>query len=357
MKYIVYQTINTVNNKIYIGVHETENPEIFDGYIGCGCRVNIPSSYQFPRSPFQQALKKYGVSKFKRSTLYIFDTLEEAYNKEKEIVTYDFIRRKDTYNSQLGGYGGGYILNPVNQFDLNGKYLKTWNTIKAAANFYNLSHTSIMNAIKFKSSSNKYFWSYSNIIDITKYTVQQRCRCYKYDGNTYKFIESYESEAEAARVNSTSPQSIHRGIQSGYKVSGNYYSNKIYDMYEPKVKLSLKKTTVYVYTLNGEYITSLYGTSEICEYFKIKSCNSITRAIRANLPYKEYQVKLEYFDKVNAVVNRRSIAKKIIQLTETGDFIKEFNTVTEAIKLYGTGVQKVLKGQQKHCKHFIFRYK
>ena len=26
MKYIVYQTINTVNNKIYIGVHGTENP-------------------------------------------------------------------------------------------------------------------------------------------------------------------------------------------------------------------------------------------------------------------------------------------------------------------------------------------
>lgn len=34
-KYIVYQTTNKINNKIYIGVHGIEN-EKFDGYLGCG---------------------------------------------------------------------------------------------------------------------------------------------------------------------------------------------------------------------------------------------------------------------------------------------------------------------------------
>lgn len=33
MKHIVYKTINLDNNKIYIGVHQTEIPEIFDGYL------------------------------------------------------------------------------------------------------------------------------------------------------------------------------------------------------------------------------------------------------------------------------------------------------------------------------------
>ena len=33
MVYIVYETICTENNKIYIGVHGTQDPEIFDGYI------------------------------------------------------------------------------------------------------------------------------------------------------------------------------------------------------------------------------------------------------------------------------------------------------------------------------------
>jgi hypothetical protein len=35
MNYIVYKTTNIINSKIYIGVHYT-NPDINDGYIGCG---------------------------------------------------------------------------------------------------------------------------------------------------------------------------------------------------------------------------------------------------------------------------------------------------------------------------------
>lgn len=36
MKYIVYKTTCLVNSKIYIGYHQTSNPEVFDGYLGCG---------------------------------------------------------------------------------------------------------------------------------------------------------------------------------------------------------------------------------------------------------------------------------------------------------------------------------
>ena len=36
---IVYQTVNTVNKKIYIGIHQTASLE-FDGYIGNGIWIN-----------------------------------------------------------------------------------------------------------------------------------------------------------------------------------------------------------------------------------------------------------------------------------------------------------------------------
>jgi hypothetical protein len=39
MKYIVYLTTNLVNKKIYVGVHETETPYEFDGYLGDGVTV------------------------------------------------------------------------------------------------------------------------------------------------------------------------------------------------------------------------------------------------------------------------------------------------------------------------------
>lgn len=36
MKHIVYLTINTINRHIYVGKHATKDPDVFDGYIGCG---------------------------------------------------------------------------------------------------------------------------------------------------------------------------------------------------------------------------------------------------------------------------------------------------------------------------------
>ena len=86
MKYIVYLTTNLKSEinghkKIYIGVHKTENPDIFDGYIGCGVYINQPSTYMYPKTPFQYAVKKYGTGAFIRTVLYEYDNEIEAYNK------------------------------------------------------------------------------------------------------------------------------------------------------------------------------------------------------------------------------------------------------------------------------------
>ena len=63
MKYIVYLTTNKINNKIYIGVHETENPEVFDGYIGCGAYINKPATYNKNKTHLHNAILKYGILK------------------------------------------------------------------------------------------------------------------------------------------------------------------------------------------------------------------------------------------------------------------------------------------------------
>lgn len=105
--HIVYKTTNLINQKIYIGVHSTNNLE--DGYIGCGIKSQGDcNSYKGSRStsPFISSVKKYGYKNFKREILYFFNTREESYNKEIEIVTEEFCNRKDTYNSALGGKGG-----------------------------------------------------------------------------------------------------------------------------------------------------------------------------------------------------------------------------------------------------------
>ena len=88
MFYTVYQTTNRVNGKIYVGKHQTK--DLNDGYLGSGKRL-------------KNAIKKYGLEKFSKRILFIFDNEEDMNKKEKEIVSEDFCDRKDTYNLCIGG--------------------------------------------------------------------------------------------------------------------------------------------------------------------------------------------------------------------------------------------------------------
>jgi group I intron endonuclease len=91
MKHIVYKTTNKLNNKIYIGIHSTN--DLNDDYLGSG-RI------------FIKTLKKYGKDNFIREILFIFKTRIEALEKEKEIVNEEFILSDLNYNCTLGGQGG-----------------------------------------------------------------------------------------------------------------------------------------------------------------------------------------------------------------------------------------------------------
>ena len=90
-----------VNNKIYIGVHATK--DMNDGYMGSGKNI-------------QSAIKKYGIINFKKDILFTFSSADEMYAKEKEVVTEEFLLRKDTYNLRVGGTGGFDYINKNNLY-------------------------------------------------------------------------------------------------------------------------------------------------------------------------------------------------------------------------------------------------
>ena len=94
--YLVYLITNTVNNKIYVGKHETYDPD--DEYMGSGHAL-------------KRAQRKYGIDKFTKTILADFDEPWSMANMEAVIVDEEFIKRKDTYNITLGGTGGFYHVN------------------------------------------------------------------------------------------------------------------------------------------------------------------------------------------------------------------------------------------------------
>jgi hypothetical protein len=90
IKYTVYETVNLVNGKFYIGVHKTNNSH--DDYLGSGTYIT-------------RAVAKYGKDEFVKVVLCIFDTQKEAWDKENELVE---IHRNDPLcmNLRKGGSGG-----------------------------------------------------------------------------------------------------------------------------------------------------------------------------------------------------------------------------------------------------------
>lgn len=88
MYHILYVTTNKVNQKIYVGIHSTEN--LNDGYIGSGTLL-------------LKSIKKYGKENFKTEILCFCESREESLWVESLIVDSSFLMREDTYNLGMGG--------------------------------------------------------------------------------------------------------------------------------------------------------------------------------------------------------------------------------------------------------------
>ena len=90
MIYTVYKVSCIINEKYYIGVHKTDNPN--DSYLGSGKAIKL-------------AIVKYGRENFKKCILATFDNSNEAYEYEKEIVS-SVINDRYCYNIAHGGKDG-----------------------------------------------------------------------------------------------------------------------------------------------------------------------------------------------------------------------------------------------------------
>lgn len=101
MKYVIYKITNTVNNKIYIGKHQTQNLD--DGYMGSGKLI-------------KRAIKKYRRSNFIKEILFIYDNVLEMDQKEIELVNENFINSPNTYNLRNGGVGGFEYMKKIGKY-------------------------------------------------------------------------------------------------------------------------------------------------------------------------------------------------------------------------------------------------
>lgn len=215
-KFIVYLTINLCNGKFYIGVHQT-NPEVFDGYIGNGIYRQQQATKEYP---FHRAVQKYGYKNFKRTTLKIFDTREEAYAFEGLLVTETLLKSRNCYNTNLGGLGGNS--KKVYQFDLKGNLINIWESADQAIIRTGFGHiTGVCRGER--NQAGGYYWSYTNKFEYTP-GIDQSKEIAQYT-QSGKFLRTWPSLKAAQRA--LGIYNINRAIKQDILCGG--YQWRFYD--------------------------------------------------------------------------------------------------------------------------------
>ena len=294
-KYIVYKTTNKINGYIYIGVHGTDT-DVDDGYIGDSLYKNTKSQKSFKRFKFHNAVKKYGGNNFIRETLFEYPFTEEgkkqAFAKEAELVNRSFIKRKDVYNTCLGGkIPYSMCEKAVAQYEINGTFIKAWHSISEIQRKLGFSNTSISTCCIKNSYSHGFQWRWytgdnSNInpIETREKTVYQ----FDLQGNYLTYYKSVIQAEKATGVSSKVISKVCLGIQCQ---AGGYYWNykKRFD-FRDKITAAL---AVACYTDEGVFIKSYTSIAEAAKAHNVGS-PSIWKAINGQRKHCA-QLRWRYF--------------------------------------------------------------
>lgn len=359
LKWIVYCTTCTINNKIYIGVHKT-NPEIFDGYIGDNCYVNRPSTYEQGKYRFHRAVKKYGPKNFKRAIIAIFDNDEDAFALEADIVNEEFLKRSDVYNTALGGICGSSVTQriPCYQYDENGIFIKAYNSYLDASIELSRNLRSIQRAIKDKHKCAGYYLTNTKyeVLDLTKmhnYEGPNKIPVYQYDldGN---YECCYESIKDASRILNYNDTCIGKAIKLGIPYKDKQFSS-VFDLnYSNAKSTQITSREIHQYGLDGIYIASYKNMQEAKNKLNIK--NNIYTAIKLGQLCGGYQWSFEKLEAIAPVKPKSGRSRKVGKYDKDWNLIAEYKSLAECKRENGAGMIHVLSGRDEFAKGYRYKY-
>lgn len=228
---IIYKTINLINGKVYVGQDSNNNPN----YLGSGILL-------------YNAINKYGKENFKKEIIEFCNTRKEL--NEREIFWIKKLDSRDRnigYNISEGGTIGDQftfhpdkenirkrqqiakknLMKPVYQYDLNGIFIKKFDSINQAANECETKAGEISRCCNGNYKKHKgYIWRfeyYENHNDVKNSGISCRDSIpvlqYDLNGN---FIKEHNSLMEAYRVTHVNQGSISHCCVGEIKKAGGF---------------------------------------------------------------------------------------------------------------------------------------
>lgn len=314
-------------DKYYVGM--TSNFKKRWEFCGCNYKGQV----------FYNAIQKYGWDNLKHEILYSDLSKEEASDLEiKTISELKSNERKYGYNIASGGVSGGVKPRPIAQYDISGKLIATYASVRYAEE--KLENTSISNAVRNKNSlACNSLWRYYDetpeetiepYINTTKKAVMQ----YDLVGN---FIKEWSSVSEAEKEYKSC--SIGECCLGKTKTALGYqwkYKNDSLKNIENLLNAKKIIKPIYVYTIDGEYIGTFKNRSDARKSLGIKKPISLTDCLNGDITNNKaygYRWSLFYYEKLPPLKQfvHQGI-KPVIQMDFNNNIINIFNSIEEASK-------------------------
>ncbi len=358
MKYIVYQTTNKQNGKIYIGVHKTKDPTTFDGYIGNGIYVGY--SLENPKTAFQYALKKYGYDSFIRTVLKVYDTEEEAFDEEAKIVTLSFIRQDNNYNIKTGGMHGSWRFTSMYQYNYQGKLIKEWNCVSDIIEYYSCNPRRFHMAAIEKYSAFESYWSYEKYetLDVSEYRKAKHSELYQFT-KTGDLIKIFKNTVTAVNELNLSNHSLNEAV-SKHKLYKECYWTKdpdnIFNIIKTNQLFNTKNRNVYCYNSNKELIQEFLGLKDASDNLNIPYGTIKFAIIKGSLVSNKYYFSYIKDDRFVKYEGNPIKNKRVAQYDYgSGELVKIWDNITSCAKIHPK-CRDVIKGGRNHTHGYTFKY-
>ncbi len=346
MKYIVYQTVNKENGKLYIGVHKTKNPEIFDGYIGNGMYVGY--SLENPKTVYQHALKKYGYKAFIRTVLFVYDNLEDALNKEAELVTPQFVKQDNNYNTAIGG-GYCVIYKTVYQFNNRRELVKTWEGNYSISEYYGISLNQLQYAIHNKKILLDSYFSYDANPDFELFSKYKAFDLYQFDLNG-ELIDTFASTRDCSEKLGLSFKALETAITEKKRYKNCYWTHdyeNIYHIIKLNKLYNLQNNCIQQFDINHKFIQEFTSIKEAANILGYKYDTIKSAARLGSLVDNQF-----YFKSTKEVSKNQKIGQYDVN---TGELIKVWDSIAQCAKQHPKA-RDVVKGQRKQTHGYTFKY-
>lgn len=223
--YKIYVHINKNNGKKYIGQTKQSLNQRFRGGEG------------YKNSPkFYGAIKKYGWDGFEHILLFDGLTLEEANQKEEELIKkYDTTNDANGYNIAYGGDNHGVseetmqkILiakqRQIDRYDKSGVYIDSFDNAKIAGKKLNINPSGIYACCNdLRKSAGNYIWKYHDCESaVQKYEDTSLKKVKQIDRYTLEVVNKFNSIVEASVSTGIDKNSIGLCCKKELKTAGNY---------------------------------------------------------------------------------------------------------------------------------------